>query len=38
VYVCLITGASKRFKQLLLQQTGSWDEESAALLVNFKGE
>jgi hypothetical protein len=36
--VCACAGANKRFKQLLLQQTGAWDEESAELLVNFKGE
>jgi hypothetical protein len=35
---CVLSGANKRFKQLLLQQTGTWDEEGAALLANFKGE
>lgn len=29
-------GAAKRFKQLLLQQTGEWDEEAAELLQHFK--
>lgn len=31
------TGAHERFKQLLLQQTGTWDEEAAGMLANFKG-
>jgi hypothetical protein len=37
VIICVSAGASKRFKQLLLQQTGEWDEEAAALLANFQG-
>jgi len=31
-------GSAKRFKQLLLQQTGTWDEVAAALLEEFEGE